>query len=97
MLKEARCFPQVAHTSHLLMQWRCGDDSNSQQLRYAELEGLIDSTSTNPEVQSSDITSESFKLLPLDAQIQAPEPFGGPVVSVAFGLFDGTSSVHAHA
>lgn len=74
MLKEARCFPQVAHTSQLLMQWRCGDDSNSQQLRYAELEGLIDSTSTNPEVQSSDITSESFKLLPLDAQIQAPGP-----------------------
>ena len=74
MLKEARLLPQVAHTSQLLMQWRRGDDGNSQQLRYAELEGLIDSTSTNPEVQSSDITSESFKLLPLDAQIQAPDP-----------------------
>ena len=71
---EPTCLPQVAHTSHLLMQWRRGDDGHSQQLRYAQLESLIDCTTSNPEMQSSDVTSESFKLLPLDAQIQVQSP-----------------------
>ena len=62
----------VAHTSRLLQLWRQGDDSHALGggTRYAELESTVD-TAVQPELQSSDVTSESFKLLPLDAQIQA--------------------------
>ena len=61
----------VAHTSRLLQLWRQGDDSHALGggTRYAELESTVD-TAVQPELQSSDVTSESFKLLPLDAQIQ---------------------------
>ena len=61
----------MAHTSRLLQLWRQGDDSHAAggATRYAELEATVD-PAAQPELQSADVTSESFKLLPLDAQIQ---------------------------
>ena len=61
----------VAHTSRLLQLWRQGDDSHAVggTTRYAELERSVD-PAAQQELQSADVTSDSFKLLPLDAQIQ---------------------------